>query len=49
MCVEGSASISYNGNNTISISKGETMLLPCNMSEITIIPFPSVKLLEIYM
>ena len=49
MCVEGSANISYEDEKKLPISKGETMLLPCSLSEITITPTPFVKILEIYM
>ncbi|MCK9561510.1 MAG: class I mannose-6-phosphate isomerase [Bacteroidales bacterium] len=49
MCVEGSANITYHNQQTVSISKGQTMLIPCNVYEITITPLPSVTLLEVYM
>ncbi len=49
MCVEGSANITYQNQQAVSISKGQTVLLPCSLHEITITPLPSVTLLEVYM
>lgn len=48
VCIEGEASLQYNGGNE-SISKGETILIPASISDITIVPQGSVKLIETYL
>lgn len=48
MCVEGSATIHYNENNTETITKGETILIPASISSIAIEPNVETKLLEVY-
>lgn len=48
ICTEGSAIIQY-GEGAEEISKGETVLLPADLKQVTIIPQASVKLLEVYM
>jgi len=48
ICVEGSAVIEYNNNGVEEITKGETILLPAELKQVTFIPFSTVKLLEVY-
>lgn len=48
MCVEGSATIQYNKDNTETITKGETVLIPASINSITIVPDVNTKLLEVY-
>lgn len=47
LCTEGSFVIEYSGGNT-TVMKGETVLLPALLSEITLHPMPQAELLEIY-
>lgn len=49
MCVEGFAQIIYNDNKTENIEKGETLLMPAEISQYYIKPSPTTKLLEIYL
>lgn len=48
MCVEGSASIVYNEDKKETIKKGETVLIPASLGDISIEPDGKVKLLEVY-
>jgi mannose-6-phosphate isomerase len=48
MCIEGNVEISYGNNKTENISKGETVLMPAEISQYYLNPLPSAKLLEIY-
>jgi mannose-6-phosphate isomerase len=48
MCLEGSCIIGYNEKEKIELSKGETILIPAELTTFTIEPGTSVKLLEVY-
>lgn len=48
ICLDGKASVNYYGGSSEKLVKGETMLIPAEMSEITIVPDGEVKLLEVY-
>ncbi|MDR1680941.1 MAG: class I mannose-6-phosphate isomerase [Prevotellaceae bacterium] len=48
ICLEGSATIEYPFGNE-SIIKGETLLIPAIMSDVTVIPQPAARLLETYL
>ncbi|MBP1639731.1 MAG: mannose-6-phosphate isomerase [Bacteroidetes bacterium] len=47
MCIEGSVEIRYDGGNETMV-KGETVLLPASLSNVTLIPQKSSEILEIY-
>lgn len=47
MCIEGTAMILCDEHN-VELTKGETMLIPAACTEISIIPYPKVELLEIF-
>ncbi|MBE9466833.1 MAG: class I mannose-6-phosphate isomerase [Bacteroidetes bacterium] len=49
MCIEGSYSIKYNENDEINISKGETVLLPAVIENVSLIPCEKTKILEVYL
>nr|WP_321450411.1 type I phosphomannose isomerase catalytic subunit [uncultured Carboxylicivirga sp.] len=49
MCVEGSAEILYNGDQSESISLGETVLIPADLKEINIKPNGKARLLEVHL
>jgi mannose-6-phosphate isomerase len=48
MCLEGSCNISYGKNESVSLSKGESLLIPASLYEYVIVPDKLVKLLEVY-
>ncbi len=48
MCMEGEAEISGNNGTKESISKGETVLIPACIEEVSITPKGEAKLLEVY-
>lgn len=48
MCMDGAAELTYNENETIQITKGETILVPATVDHIKIAPSPKTKLLEVY-
>ena len=47
MCLEGNFSIEFEGDITI-ISKGDTVLIPASIDELSLIPVGEVTLLEVY-
>ncbi|MCL2040995.1 MAG: class I mannose-6-phosphate isomerase [Bacteroidales bacterium] len=47
LCVEGSFSVSYDGETT-TVQVGETLLIPNVITEILIVPTPSTKVLEVF-
>jgi len=47
MCLEGNFSIEFEGDITI-ISKGDTVLIPASIDELSLIPDGEVTLLEVY-
>ena len=48
ICVEGGGSIAYNNGQSVSIIKGETVLIPAELDKITLNPDKPTKLLEVY-
>lgn len=48
MCLEGGLAIAYNDEEVVPMRKGETVLLPADLKNVTLIPLPSTKILEIY-
>ncbi len=48
ICVEGGGSIEYNNGQSVSIIKGETVLIPAELDKITLNPDKPTKLLEVY-
>jgi mannose-6-phosphate isomerase len=49
ICTQGSALIRFGDEGEESIKKGDTVLLPADLKQVTFVPQPSVKLLEVYM
>lgn len=49
MCLEGKAEIEYGSSETVSITQGESILIPASLNEITITPSGRVKVLETYL
>jgi mannose-6-phosphate isomerase len=47
VCVGGSAEINYEQQN-VSLTRGETMLIPAEMETILILPTPCCEILEVY-
>lgn len=47
MCLEGSLIIEFEGDKTI-VNKGDTILIPASLDEVTLIPEDETKLLEVY-
>jgi mannose-6-phosphate isomerase len=47
MCLEGSYTIAYE-DSTMTVNKGETVLIPAIITEITLIPHAQTTLLEVY-
>lgn len=47
ICVEGKAEI-WAGENRVSLTTGEVILLPAMLEEITLRPDPHIKILEVY-
>ncbi|MBN1950492.1 MAG: class I mannose-6-phosphate isomerase [Bacteroidales bacterium] len=48
ICVEGSCNILSDGNDVVSLSMGESLLIPASLTQYTIEPRASVDLLEVY-
>ncbi len=48
MCIGGAFTIQYYENETISIKKGETILIPASLTHFNLLPLDRVELLEIY-
>jgi mannose-6-phosphate isomerase len=48
MCVEGGCTISSSGNEDVSLTTGESVLLPASLFQFEIKPDPNTKLLEVY-
>ena len=48
MCVEGDAVFNYGNSETISITRGQTLLIPASIKNIQILPEGPSRLLEIY-
>ena len=47
MCLEGNFTIEFEGDKT-SVSKGDTVLIPASIDDVTLIPDGEVTLLEVY-
>ncbi len=48
MCLEGSFAIESDGNEAVEVSKGETVLIPASLNELSLIPSSEATLLEVY-
>jgi len=48
ICIEGKLSINFGEIETEVLSKGETILIPADLKELTITPFESALILEIF-
>lgn len=48
MCLEGSLKIESKENEAVDVSKGETILIPAVLNELTLIPSVEATLLEVY-
>lgn len=48
ICVEGEAELFYGDELNVLINKGETVLIPAELEQITIIPKPNVRILEVF-
>jgi len=48
MCLEGKFDIHYDGNDSESLMRGETVLLPAMIKKVNLVPGPESSLLEIY-
>ena len=49
ICTEGSLMVNYKGGKPVSLSKGETILVPAVLKELSLIPAQPSTLLEVYM
>lgn len=49
ICTEGELMVNYKGGEPVSLHKGETMLVPAMLKEISLIPARPSKVLEVYM
>ncbi len=49
LCVEGNVSIIYDNNKTETLKAGETILIPAELKEITLMPKENSKILEVYL
>ena len=47
MCLEGDFIIEFEGDKT-TVSKGDTVMIPASIDELTLIPSGEVTLLEVY-
>lgn len=48
MCIDGKCEIEYEINKKVPLNKGETILIPAEIDNITIIPLEETKILETY-
>ncbi len=48
MCLEGSCRIDYFDEEMVSLTKGDTVLIPASVTEYRLIPDPKARLLEVY-
>jgi len=48
MCLEGTLKIESEGNEPVEVSKGETILIPAVLNELTLVPSTEATLLEVY-
>jgi len=49
VCTEGKVLLNYRGGSAISIEKGESVLVPAELKEISLLPEKESTLLEVYM
>jgi mannose-6-phosphate isomerase len=49
MCLEGGLDIRYDDENRIQLVKGDTILIPAAIRELTLDPKEESRLLEIYL
>lgn len=47
MCLEGSFELKF-GNEVVSVTKGETILIPANIDEVMLVPQLEASILEVY-
>ena len=48
MCLNGDFTVVYDINQTVTVTKGETVLIPACLKDIFLIPQKESELLEIY-
>jgi len=48
MCLDGEFSISYNENESITILKGQTVLIPAKLDKLQLIPNKKAEILEVF-
>jgi len=48
ICIEGEGFINYHNNKKESIKKGETILIPAELSHIKLVPQKNLKILEVF-
>jgi mannose-6-phosphate isomerase len=48
MCMDGKVEITYDEEDTVTLEKGETLLVPAAIEHLAYKPHPTVKLLEVY-
>ncbi|MBN1186908.1 MAG: class I mannose-6-phosphate isomerase [Bacteroidales bacterium] len=48
ICMEGEMVLKYNEDETVTLTKGETILVPAMIKNIVLIPNPAAELLEVY-
>lgn len=48
ICLDGEFEINYKGQEKTRVKKGESILIPSELSEITLIPFGQAECLEVY-
>ena len=48
ICCNGSFDLVYNGNETLEVAKGQTILLPAVIKNVQMIPKTSAEILEVY-
>ncbi len=49
ICTEGKLVVNYKGGEAVSLQKGESMLVPADLKEISLLPEEKSTLLEVYM
>ncbi|MDF1573169.1 MAG: class I mannose-6-phosphate isomerase [Bacteroidales bacterium] len=49
ICTEGKIMVNYKGGEAVSLQKGESMLVPADLKEISLLPEEKSTLLEVYM
>jgi len=49
ICIEGSMLINYKGGEAVSLMKGESVLIPAALKEISLIPSQKCTVLEVYL